>query len=123
VTANVKRLSVTTTERLIRFADLTPAQSSQLQIATTVEDGHPVEPMRTESPTWLAISSVADGAAKAHYILYFLTSDGKRLDFSQKKTLTDAIAEVGATVSATQWKECSLTLNDDNDRIPRQSVA
>lgn len=110
------------TEQLIWFVDLTVTQSSQLPIATTVRHGRSFDPMEIECPTWLGISSIPESSGHVSYILYFLATDGTRLDFAQRSTLAEAFAEVGKVVPVTQWKPCSVALND-YERIPRASIA
>lgn len=112
-----------TTERVIRYTDLVPRQAEQLQIAVTVEDGRAVVPPRIVFPAWLAISCVIDQALGERYMLYFLSADGRPIDFAQRRSLDEVMAEVDAIVGTGAWRTCSLQLDDDWDRISRQSVA
>ena len=111
------------TERMVRYVDLSRAQSERLQIATTIEGGRPVEPMRISFPTWLTISHVTGSAIGDRYILYFLSADGRRIDFAQRSSLEEAIDEVGAVVQREEWRMCSLILSDEWEQIPRESIA
>ena len=110
-------------EQVVRYVDLTPEQGHKLQIATTVKDGRPVEPMRIEAPRWLAISHAAEAAGTGSYILYFLAANGHWIDFAQRPTLQAAMDEVGAVVSNGEWRSCALVLGNDWNRIPRESIA
>ena len=87
-----------------------------------MEDGRPVEPMRIEHPTWLAISHWSDSTSNEFYILYFLSADGRCIDFAQRRSLEAAVDEVAAVVKSSQWRTCSVMLEEDWDRIPRESI-
>jgi hypothetical protein len=111
------------TERVVRYVDLSRAQSERLQIATTIEDGRPVEPIRISFPAWLAISHVPDSPIGERFILYFLAADGLVIDFAQRKSLDEAADEVDAVVNREEWRSCSVALADEYERIPRESIA
>ena len=110
------------TERIIRYVDLTQHQRDRLPIGISIEDGHPVEPKRIESPTWLAISYVIHELHGERYILYFLTAEGRFIDFAQRRSLEAAMDEVGAVVQHRDWRECSLAIGKDWERIPREAI-
>jgi hypothetical protein len=112
-----------TTELVVRYVDLSQAQSERLQIGTTIEDGRPVEPGRISLPTWLAVSQVTGSAIGDRYILYFLSADGRWIDFAQRLSLDEAIDEVGGVVQREEWRVCSLILSDEWEQIPRESIA
>ena len=88
-----------------------------------MKDGRPVKPMRIESPTWLAISHAVHPEHGERYILYFLYSDGRPIDFAPRRSLDAAMDEVGWVVQRQAWRECSLVLEEDWERIPRESIA
>lgn len=111
------------TEEIIRYVDLTQLQRDQLPIGTRMENARPVKPMRIESPTWLAISRVVHPERGERYILYFLAADGRPIDFAQRRALDAAMDEVGRVVQRRDWRECSLVLDEDWERIPRESIA
>ena len=88
-----------------------------------MKDGRPVKPMRIESPTWLAISHAVHPEHGERYILYFLYSDGRPIDFAPRRSLDAAMDEVAWVVQRQAWRECSLVLEEDWERIPRESIA
>jgi hypothetical protein len=110
-------------EHVVRYIDLEPSQATRLQIAVTVEDGRAVDPHRIDLPAWLAISCVRDPALGERHILCSLSDDGRPIDFAQRLSLDEAMAEVGAVIGRSSWRTCSLELDDNWERIPRQSVA
>jgi hypothetical protein len=112
-----------TTEHVVRYIDLAAVEAERLQIAVTVEDGRAVDPVRIELPAWLAISRVRDPTIGERHILYFLSSDGCPIESAERRSLDEAMAEVGAVIGTGQWRTCSLQLYEDWDRIPRQSIA
>lgn len=108
---------------MIRYTDLAPKQSERLWIATTVEDGEPVEPVRMENSEWLAITLITEPGESDCYVLNFLSRDGRRLDWAERHSLHDALAEVGAVVGEGQWRECWRVLAEPWGRIPRDAIA
>jgi len=110
-------------EQVLRYVDLTPEQSSRLPIGVSVANGQPVEPMRVECPTGLAITRTGNRDGTETYVLYFLRDNGGIIDFAQRTSLQRAMAEVGAVVTERGWHVCSLELDEERfDRIPRDRL-
>ena len=110
-------------ERIVRYVDLDAAQADRLLIATTIENGRAVEPMRIESPAWLAVSCVSGTDLGVRFVLYFLSADGRVIDFAERESLDEALDEVSAVVQRSRWQRCSITRKGEGDRIPRESIA
>ena len=70
-----------------------------------MKDGRPVKPMRIESPTWLAISHAVHPEHGERYILYFLYSDGRPIDFAPRRSLDAAMDEVAWVIQRQAWRE------------------
>ena len=108
------------TERVVRYVDLTSSQGDELLIGTNVESGRVVDPMRFDRPEWLAITHVVGHKIGERYLLYFLFIDGRCIDFSQQRTLDEAIDQVGSVVQRHEWRLCSVELEGDAPGIPRR---
>jgi hypothetical protein len=97
-------------ESLVLFADLSPQAQKRIEIYGV--DGELI------IPDWVAISH-----SPPRYILYFLRNTGEIVDFVQRDTLDEVVAEAHhlAGVCYDEWKACNVVVRDV--KIPRATVA
>jgi hypothetical protein len=109
-------------ETLVRFVDLAASAKQQLPVCVTTRNGQVLNEPEEMFPDWLAISAVEESSLET-FVLYWLSLSGEIIDFAQRNTLEEVLAEVSNAVRRSDWRECKVSLSDASEpQIPRALI-